>query len=197
MPKLWSPCTESHIRTIGFKRKTVKSEINASMLFTKRYTLWQSVCSHVCADATRASLPYHSLTSDSCLVLWAYVCCPFRHSLIRTSALSPKSNSLSELLFRVFFSFLAAPLSPGFPLFSPSSMYCNFSRVHKTIWHFRLRWGPVGPKLAGGDFARTATPNGALGGGGGGSGGSHWILQGRWVVMWLGIKRVENFHLCK
>lgn len=120
-----------------------KAWINSSMWSTKSYSLCK-VCPHACVDAIRASRPYRSLTSDSCLVLWAYVCSPFRHSLIRTSAVSPKSNSLSQLLFRVFF---CNPLSPGFPLLSPSSMYCNFSRVHKTIWHFRLCWGPVGPNL--------------------------------------------------
>lgn len=53
-------------------------------------------------DAIRASLPYHNLTSDSCLVLWPYVCSPLRHSLIGTSAVSPKSDSVSKLVFCVF-----------------------------------------------------------------------------------------------
>lgn len=88
--------------------------------------------------ATRGSLPYHSLTSDSCLVLWPYVCSPFRHSLIGTSEVPPKSDSVSKLVFRVF---LQTPLSPGSSLLSLSSIYCHFSHVNRTIWQTVLGSG--------------------------------------------------------
>lgn len=128
-------------RTIGSKRKeTLNLDKRCSPLIAAHY---DSVWSHVCMDALRASPPYHNLTSDSCLVLWPYVCSPFRHSLIRISAVSSESSSLSKLLFRVFLQPPLSRFSPSFTLFHT----LNFSRVNKTIWHFRLCWGPVGPNL--------------------------------------------------
>lgn len=93
-----------------------KAWINSSVWSTKSYSLWQSVCPHACVDAIRASRPYHSLTSDSCLVLWAYVCSPFRHSLITPQF--PRSPALYRNFSSAYFFFATLSL-PVFPFFHP------------------------------------------------------------------------------
>lgn len=98
-------------------------------------TCWKSCWVPLCAAcyknppipamSPRASLSYHSLTSDSCLVLYPSVCSPLRHSLIKPSALSSRSSSLPPRLFRVFF----LPVLPRFAssafLFSPNTEFSH------------------------------------------------------------------------
>lgn len=88
-----------------------------------------------------------------------------------TSEVSPKSDSVSKLVFRVFFC-KPPPLSLQVPHFFHPLQYTVISHV-LTGRSDRLCWGPVGPKFVGGEFTRTATPNGA-----GGGGRSHRIYQG-------------------
>lgn len=85
----------------------------------KSCSFWLCVWSHVCVDAITASLPYLALTSDSCLVLLPYVCSPFRHSLIKTSAVSSESCSINSALPRNFAALSLCRVSP----LSPSSIH--------------------------------------------------------------------------
>lgn len=120
--------TGGFIRTIGSKRQDIQYIQTWRKLIRVVYfkkLLRESQChSHICMNVINASLPYHSLTSDSCLVLWPNVCAPFRQSLIRTSAVSAESNSLSKDLFRLILQPCRLPVSPPPPLFSLSSVHC-------------------------------------------------------------------------
>lgn len=64
------------------------------------------------------------------------------------------------------------PPSLQVPHFFHSLQYTVISHM-LTGLSDRLCWGPVGPKFVGGEFTRTATPNGAVGGS-----RSRWIYQG-------------------
>lgn len=73
-------------------------------------------------------------------------------------------------------------VSAGSPLVSPASIYGHFSRVNKSIWHLRLRRGPVGPNLPAETLRAQRHPT------------AHTAARTRWVVIQLGIKRWERYH---
>lgn len=153
---IWSRCssfvwTEGYIRTIGSARKdALKPGESHHGVYTKSCSSWHTVWSHGGVDVIRAYLSISILPRTHVWCSGRISALLFGIPSLGSLAVSSKSSSLSKLLFRVFLvDPLSLALSPGFPLLSPSSIHRNFSRVNKTIWHFRLCWGPVGPKLAG------------------------------------------------